>query len=443
LVTHLGTILAVVAAVVAVKLVTTGVSVAALGWATGDRALGWGTATATAFMLAQVGEFSFVLERVGRTAGLTPMGLADGAQVFVAATVVLMMATPLLTATGARLAGRLRARAKARAAEAMLEAAPTAAHAAAEALEHHVILAGYGPAARRLAHVLAGAEVPFVIITLSPDGAREAEAEGHRVLRGDASRQHILDEAGLARAKLLVVADDEVEMARRIVAVARPLAPTVRILVRAHDVADADALRAAGADHVVTLEMESIVQLFAEVLRDYDVDAVRIEAYEEVIRAGGYASLRAWAHGDGAARGPAAGRGDAVPTPAPTTPTVAEAAAAPEAPAIAACCLTPDELEHRTVTIHDGSPAARATVADLRLAEHGVTLKALHRDGTPLDRPPGLLRLRPGDDLALAGPADAFTTLAPTFRVPRDEGRGPRDEGRVTSDEERRAKSES
>ena len=61
------------------------------------RALGYSAAVAgaSALLLAQVGEFSFVLEQVGRDEGLSPGDLgADGTQALIATTVLLMAATP-------------------------------------------------------------------------------------------------------------------------------------------------------------------------------------------------------------------------------------------------------------------------------------------------------------------------------------------------------------
>ena len=71
------------------KISTTAISVL------GSRATPLRIAAATGLILAQIGEFSFVLERAGRAAGLTPGDLGEaGAQTFIAATVLLMMATP-------------------------------------------------------------------------------------------------------------------------------------------------------------------------------------------------------------------------------------------------------------------------------------------------------------------------------------------------------------
>ena len=163
-----------------------------------------------------------------------------------------MVLTPLLTAAGAALARRV-ARPRATEPEAATASLPEVRR------ENHVVVAGYGQAARRLVRVLDGSRIPYVITTLSPDGANEAEAEGLPVLRGDASRQHTLLGASADRAKVLVVADDDPAIARRVVSVARIVNPTMRILVRTRYIAEIEPLVGAGADRVIAEELESVV----------------------------------------------------------------------------------------------------------------------------------------------------------------------------------------
>jgi CPA2 family monovalent cation:H+ antiporter-2 len=65
----------------------------------------------SAFVLAQIGEFSFILEKIGRDAGLTPSGRGeDGSQIFIAATVILIALTPVLFSVGKGLQHRLEGR---------------------------------------------------------------------------------------------------------------------------------------------------------------------------------------------------------------------------------------------------------------------------------------------------------------------------------------------
>ena len=64
-------------------------------------------AASSALLLAQIGEFSFVLSTVGTAAGLTLAGRADGEQMLIAVAVLLIALTPVLHAAGGRLARRL------------------------------------------------------------------------------------------------------------------------------------------------------------------------------------------------------------------------------------------------------------------------------------------------------------------------------------------------
>jgi CPA2 family monovalent cation:H+ antiporter-2 len=381
MVAHLPMVLLVIAAVLAIKLVTTGLAVRAAGRATP-------VAAATALLLAQVGEFSFVLERAGREVGLTPMGMGEaGSQSFIAATVLLMALTPVFAPWAGRLSRKLEGMrvAKATAAEPEPSAEPFA-H-----LENHVIVAGYGAAARKLVRVLRGSGIPFVIATLSPEGAREAEAEGLPVLRGDYAKRHILELLGLERAKMLVVPDDDPQMAHRVVAVARALSPTTRLLAAAPTDADADALADAGADRAVAADLEVVIALFDDVLRRYEIGAEELLAHEEALRRGGYAAF------------------DRTPQ---------------DAPAVT-CELDADCFSTRTLTVRPDMPLAGRRLGDLHLDGYLIRVLRIEADGATVEDPAEDAVLPAGAAVTFAGATDAFTRAADLFR-PRD-GRAPTD----------------
>ncbi len=282
LLTHLPLALAVIGVTLLVKIITTGLSVRVLQYKLPVTA-------ASALMLAQIGEFSFVLERAGREVGLSPAGMAEsGSQSFIAGTVMLMVLTPFLMQIGSRLAGKIERKTTARAVAGM-EAAPVPE--SVHQISDHVIVAGYGQAARRLVHVLSGSGIPYLITTLSPGGANEAEAQGLTVLRGDYSKRNILEHAGIERARMMVIADDDPAMTHRVVAVAKSLNPGMRIVARTRYISDAHPLFEAGVDSAIAEEMESITRLFTEVMEHYEIPAEQIEANEKAIRSGGYAAL--------------------------------------------------------------------------------------------------------------------------------------------------------
>lgn len=263
LVANLPLVLALVGGVLVVKALAASLSVRLLGY----RA---GTALFAGLITAQVGEFSFVLERTGREMALFPAGMAEsGPRTFIAATVVLMMVTPLLAALGARVERRLGGRPVPPAVAAPGVVDPGAAAAGegpAAGLDGHVVIAGYGRAGRLLADALDERRVPYLILTLSPDGALEAERLGRRVLRGNYARRHELSLAGLDRAQLLVVADDDLDTTRRVVRAVRAMGPGPTLLAATRFERDAGRLRDAGADLVTAEEVGGATGLVAAAL---------------------------------------------------------------------------------------------------------------------------------------------------------------------------------
>lgn len=246
-------------------------------------------ATAVGLGLAQIGEFSFVLEQTGRAVGLSPFGLGTvGEQAFIVTAVLLMLVTPGLVRAGPFLGQWLQ--------DTLLDRGERGENASGPAtvteLQDHVIIVGFGPVGRRLAQVLHEAGLPFVVVELNPNSIAEAREAGFETLYGDATRSHILERAGLPRAKLCVVAINDSTAARRIVRVARQETPAVQILVRAHFLSELEMLRDAGADVVVPEELETSVYLFSQVLGAYGVTQDEIRQKVNEIRAQNYEIIR-------------------------------------------------------------------------------------------------------------------------------------------------------
>lgn len=369
-------VLGVIAVVLIIKMLTTGISVRALGYK-------MPVAAASALMLAQIGEFSFVLERAGREVGLSPAGMGTaGSQTFIAATVVLMVLTPLLMRVGDNLSSKISAKSEQ---NNLPEESEAQIPSHLIDLEDHVIVAGYGQAARYLVRVLSGSGIPYIITTLSPDGANEAEAENLPVVRGDATKPFLLQLVGIDKAKMMVIADDNPAMAHRITSVARQQNPTMRIVVRTRYTAEVEHLAEAGADIVIAEELESIVQLFGEVLRDYRIAAEEIENYEDLARQNGYSALLK------------------------NLPEVDKS--------VFACQTGIDCLDSRTVKIRDEMPIAEKSLFSLNFSEnYGLNLKAVRRNGQIVQNVSNDFILQSGDELVLSGSTEAFARNAALFR---------------------------
>jgi CPA2 family monovalent cation:H+ antiporter-2 len=241
-----------VAGIVAIKALTGAAAVGAVG-------VGAPVALGSGLLLAQVGEFSFVLDQVGRDAGLSALGLgADGSQALIAATVVLMIATPALSAAGAALERRTAPRMAAGRERRRPLDLPAGRH---ENRRDHALVLGYGSAAHAAVAELRRFGLGFTVLTLNPDAARQAAADGMDVVVGDYAKRAVLTEAGAPAARLVVIADDDVERTHRVVAAVRVLNPDAAIVTRPLGDPDVAEFSEAGADHVVTPERASRIGL--------------------------------------------------------------------------------------------------------------------------------------------------------------------------------------
>jgi voltage-gated potassium channel len=120
-----------------------------------------------------------------------------------------------------------------------------------DALDQHVIVAGYGRMGSLLCSELAKAEVPFVLIESGMDRRDELDRAEILYLIGDATEEEILRQAGIDRARALVSTIPSDAHNVFITLTARQMAPHVQIMTRAEQPSTQKKLRQAGANHVV------------------------------------------------------------------------------------------------------------------------------------------------------------------------------------------------
>ena len=120
-----------------------------------------------------------------------------------------------------------------------------------ERLTDHAIICGFGRIGLQLAKELAAARTPFIIIERSPAKCDEVRALGYLALCADATDEASLDEAGIARARVLatVLPDDATNVF--ITLSARNLNPRLEIIARGEAPSTEGKLIHAGADKVV------------------------------------------------------------------------------------------------------------------------------------------------------------------------------------------------
>ncbi len=186
-------------------------------------------------LLAQGGEFAFVVFQAAAGAGVLP---ARSASLLVGAVAVSMLATPLLLLAADRwLLPRLGDGRRRLAELSVPQDAP-------------VIIAGFGRYGQIVGRLLAAEGVRSTVMDHDADMVEAARAFGYNVHFGDATRLDLLRTAGADRARVLVVAVDDKEQSLRIVDLVREHFPQLELVARARDVPHWNALRDRGVMRV-------------------------------------------------------------------------------------------------------------------------------------------------------------------------------------------------
>lgn len=242
-----------------------------------------------AIVLAQIGEFSFVLERAGQDVGLVPAGLADGTDAFIAVTVLLMAFSPFGARWGQSLAARSDTdRGSGRRGRSLDGDAHRSAHdhdpGEYEPLQDHAVVNGFGPRARRIVSALELAHIPYTVVSLDPEAQRWAASTGRRVLVGDVSRHVIAERAGLRDARIALAVDSPPSAVEQFARIAREHNPDIAVLAWAADPADAADLERDGlVDHVVAERQAAHDALIAHALGHFELPEPDTEAVTHAV----------------------------------------------------------------------------------------------------------------------------------------------------------------
>lgn len=205
--------------------------------------------------LAQIGEFSFVLLRLGQSSG----GLAPAAySLILTASIMSMVVTPLLV----RLAAPLYALRRRWAPTPVI----TTKNVPVSGLRDHIIVAGGGRVGRLTGQVLKRMDLPFVIIESLYRHYERVHSVGLPVILGDAGRPVVLEAAGIARARLLIIAAPGRDTVMQIVREVRLVRPSLHIVARAADLDHVEELYENGIFEVVQPEMEASAEMIRQAL---------------------------------------------------------------------------------------------------------------------------------------------------------------------------------
>jgi len=214
------------------------------------------TAAQVGVAMAQCGEFSFLLARLGRDGGSVT---ADGFNLILAgAAVSIVVAPPLHASAGRVVRGLERAMSR----EEVAVPPPG---------RRHAVICGYGDVGQLIGEALTRRGFSFVAIDHDPRVVRRLREQGVVALLGNADNPVILDRAGLDQARVLVVAVPDAVAARQIVDYAHRGWPRLDIVARTHSEEQVGELRSRGVDLAVSGELELALEMARHTLHRFGV----------------------------------------------------------------------------------------------------------------------------------------------------------------------------
>ena len=213
-------------------------------------------AVRVAALLAQGGEFAFVLLGIAARDNILAPALIDE---LVLAVALSMLLTPLIYfAVDRRFRDRV---------------AASDAHSIPEDEDTPIVVAGFGRVGQIIGRTLRAVDMPFTALDFDPEQVGIVRRFGSRVHFGDATRLDVLRAAGTGHARVIVIALADMESSLRVAKTIRQHFPGLKIVARARNRRHAHKLMDLGVDHIVRDTLLSSMAMAERVLEELKLPA--------------------------------------------------------------------------------------------------------------------------------------------------------------------------
>ncbi len=223
--------------------------------------------------LFQVGEFSFVLARIGVTSGSIN---ADFYNLFLTMAVVSMVLTPFVSAQTSRLYGLKKKWFRHEPLESINFPEDT--------LRNHVVIAGCGRIGFQIAGVLQRLAIPFVLVELDQLRIEKAKLAGYPIVYGDGSHEVVQETLMIRHASLLVVTIPGIVVARSIISHAKKVNGSIKVVARISDPDFISVFREMDVLDLVHPEFEAGLEMIRQVLLYLRIPVPEIQHHTEQLR---------------------------------------------------------------------------------------------------------------------------------------------------------------
>jgi len=234
-----------------------------------------GISTRIAFMLAQGGEFGFVLFGSAKVLEV----IDDATFVYAIGVIsISMLVTPLLVNLGDRIARRLEHESAGKDDIPELEGED----------QQRVVIGGYGRVGHAVATLLHTSGIPIVVFDTNPAHVEQGRKDGLPVYFGDIGDAELLSSARVEQASLVVLTIDQSDIAEQAVSHIRNSSPSVPIIARARDLEGCSRLMAAGVTQAYPEAVESSLRLGSMALELVNVPQENVDLLVKGVRSDNY-----------------------------------------------------------------------------------------------------------------------------------------------------------
>lgn len=239
-----------------------------------------GVAIHTGLLLAQGGEFAFVLFGLAVNKHILDK---EFGQILLLVVTLTMAFTPLLSAIGQWFSERSKK-----------SHVPIKENISKENadLDNHVIIAGFGRVGRMVAKVLEEEEIHYVAIDQNKMKVVQARKDGFPVFHGTSSSLEMLQSVGVERAKSFIITIDHEGALKKTLSTLSRYYPELPVVVRSNDLMNAQELLELGATTIVPETYETGLQLGGAVLKSVGISDAEVSRLKNQFRAGNYVLAR-------------------------------------------------------------------------------------------------------------------------------------------------------
>lgn len=219
--------------------------------------------------LVEVGEFAFILSRVGLTTGVVTEEV-HGMIISVALLSILFM--PPLFLMAPTLYGKIRDLSKIhfRPLYALFFAAPEHKDTLPELpFKDHVVVCGYGRVGKYIGRALTMSGIPYLVVEYDQKKAIELREKGIETVYGDPADIDILDYAQVDKARAVVIAIPDYHTQSEVIKNSLKLNKKVKIYCRTHKESDQKLLYDLGVTEVVQPEFAAALSITDKILKSF------------------------------------------------------------------------------------------------------------------------------------------------------------------------------